>query len=553
MSGEPCEEIEMRNRRSEQIDGDDAIAVTVKREWICGGFGEERHLNGGGGVVSVNREWRLVASAVTGRTQRGDARAAVPVLASRVACANGPRLDCGMELDLFATPEPKRDEPRVYSVTEITRAVRTVIEESVGTVWVEGEVSNYRRQASGHQYFTLKDATSQLACVLFARGGAWRKDTPLADGMQVQVRGALTVYEARGQYQMNVQLVQAAGAGLLQAKFEALKRKLNAEGLFDADGKLALPEFPRSVGIVTSPTGAALRDMLNILSRRAPWLRVIVSPVRVQGDGAAAEVAAAIGELNRFPEFGLPPVDLIVVARGGGSVEDLWAFNEEIVARAIAASELPVVSAIGHEIDFTIADFVADLRAPTPSAAAELIAPDGAELLERLATLELRMKRSLLVEIERGHARLNVLTSGALFREPRNRLDATAQQLDTLAEVFQRQMLDRIGDANRRVTEVFSALRHHRPDQMLALLRHGFAVSRDRLIERAAQRVMQHRQRLDQTATLLRVLAPESALKRGFTMTTRADGTVVSSAIAVQSGAKLLTKFRDGTVRSTAE
>ena len=460
----------------------------------------------------------------------------------------------GGELDLFGTPEPSpRDEPHVFSVTEITRTVRAVLEQSVGTVWVEGEVSNYRRQASGHQYFTLKDATCQLACVLFVRAGSFKRSVPLADGMQVQVRGALTVYEARGQYQLNVQLVQAAGAGLLQAKFEALKRKLDAEGLFDADRKRALPAFPRSVGIVTSPTGAALRDMINVLSRRAPWLRVVVSPVRVQGEGAAAEVAAAIWELNRFEELGLPPVDLIVVARGGGSVEDLWAFNEETVARAIAASDLPVVSAIGHEIDFTIADFVADLRAPTPSAAAELIAPDGAELLQRLGTLEDRMKRSLLVEIGRGRARLDVLTSGALFREPRNRLDAAAQRLDAAVELLQRQMAERLAEAKRRVENGFAALRQHRPDRSLALLRHGFEVSRDRLIERASQRVAQQRQRLDQTATLLRVLAPESVLKRGFTMTALADGSVISSATVATPGAKLVTRFRDGTVRSTVD
>ena len=458
-----------------------------------------------------------------------------------------------MELDLFPTPEPKRDEPRVFSVTEITRAVRAVLEENVGTVWVEGEVSNFRRQASGHQYFTLKDATSQLACVLFARGGARLKDTPLADGMQVQVRGAVTVYEARGQYQMNVQLVQAAGAGLLQAKFEALKRRLDAEGLFDPARKRMLPRFPARVGIVTSPTGAALRDMLNILARRAPWLRVIVSPVRVQGDGAAAEVAEAIWELNRFAELGLPPVDLIVVARGGGSAEDLWAFNEESVARAIAASELPVVSAIGHEIDFTIADFVADLRAPTPSAAAELIAPDASELLQRLAWLESQLRRSLATEIERGRARLDVLTSGALFREPRNRLDAAAQRLDGAVELFQRRTSERFTDLHRRLADVFAALREHRPDRSLALLRQGFEASRLRLTERAAQRVEHVRQRLDRAATLLRVLAPESTLQRGFTMTTRADGTVVSSAKIATPGTKLVTRFRDGTVHSTVD
>ena len=196
------------------------------------------------------------------------------------------------------------------------------------SVWVEGEVSNFRRQASGHQYFTLKDATSQLACVLFARGGSWRKPgVALADGMQVQVRGAMTVYEARGQYQLNVQMVQAAGAGLLQAKFEALKRKLEAEGLFAPERKRALPVFPATVALVTSPTGAALRDMLNILTRRAPWLRVIVSPVRVQGDGAAEEMVAALGELNAWATNGLPRADVIVIGRGGGSAEDLWEFN----------------------------------------------------------------------------------------------------------------------------------------------------------------------------------------------------------------------------------
>ncbi len=457
------------------------------------------------------------------------------------------------ELDLFGSPEPKHEEPRVFSVSEITRTVRAAIEESVGTVWVEGEVSNFRRQASGHQYFTLKDATSQLACVLFARGGSLRKSMALADGMQVQVRGALTVYEARGQYQMNVQIVQAAGAGLLQAKFEALKRKLDAEGLFDADRKRELPAFPRAVGIVTSPTGAALRDMVNVLARRAPWLRIVVSPVRVQGDGAGAEVAAAIRELNRFSEIGLPPVDLIVVARGGGSVEDLWAFNEEIVARAIAESELPVVSAIGHEIDFTIADFVADLRAPTPSAAAELIAPDNIDLLLRLASMEVTLKRSLLVEIGRGRANLRVLTSGALYREPRNRLDAAAQKLDVTSDTLRRGLGDRLAEIRRRFAEVFAALRQHRPDQLLALLRHSFEVSRSRFTERAAHRCTQHRQRLDQAAALLRALAPDSALQRGFTMTTRADGTVVASAKSVQPGAKLVTRFRDGAVQSTVD
>src|SRR5205085_11786968 len=230
--------------------------------------------------------------------------------------------------------------------------------------------SNYKQHASGHQYFTLKDQRAQISCVI------WR-DTmaplrkPLADGAQVQVYGTVTVFEARGQYQLNVQILQPRGAGLLQAKFEALKRKLEAEGLFAPERKRPLPKFPQRIGIVTSPTGAAVRDMLNVLQRRAPGLQILINPVRVQGTGAAQEIAVAIGELAR-PNESWPALDLIVVARGGGSMEDLWEFNEEIVARAIFDAAIPVVSAIGHEIDFTIADFVADLPPSTPSAAAEL-------------------------------------------------------------------------------------------------------------------------------------------------------------------------------------
>ena len=458
-----------------------------------------------------------------------------------------------MELDLFDTPPPKPDEPRVFTVTEITRAVRATLEENVGVVWVEGEVSNYRRQSSGHQYFTLKDAGGQLACVLFARAGAWRKEVPLSDGMQVLVRGAMTVYEARGQYQLNVQLVQAGGAGLLYAKFEALKRKLEAEGLFDSGRKRPLPRFPSTVAIVTSPTGAALRDMLNVLARRAPCLRVIVYPVRVQGEGAAQEIAAAIEKLNRFDSHGLPVVDVVVVARGGGSVEDLWAFNEEVVARAIAGSALPVVSAVGHEIDFTIADFVADLRAPTPSAAAEMIILDCAELRQHLEHLGSHLRRLFAAEIGRGRSRLDLLKSGALFREPRTRLDEAAQQTDAASEALRRIAAERLRETRRCVADRLATLRQHRPDQMLALLRQHFATLRRQVFERASRTATQCRQRFDAAVTLLRVLAPESILERGFTMTMRPDGTVISSAATVNKGDALVTRFRDGTVQSTVE
>src|SRR5437773_3055407 len=274
--------------------------------------------------------------------------------------------------------------PTVFTVGELTRQLRGILETKFGSVWVQGEVSNYKLHPSGHQYFTLKDARAQIACVIFRNTMAPLRQ-PLVDGTQVQVYGNVSVFEARGQYQLSVQILQPRGLGLLQAKFEALKRKLEAEGFFAPERKRPLPKFPKRVGIVTSPSGAAVRDMLNVLRRRAPWLQILINPVRVQGIGAAAEIAVAIRELAT-PNENFAPVDLIVIARGGGSIEDLWEFNEEIVARTIASVTVPIVTAIGHEIDFTIADFVADLRAPTPSAAAQLIVPDMIDLRRHIDT-----------------------------------------------------------------------------------------------------------------------------------------------------------------------
>src|SRR6266850_2291028 len=263
---------------------------------------------------------------------------------------------------------------KVFTVAELTRQIRGTLETKFGAVWVQGEISNYRPQPSGHRYFTLKDQRAAISCVIF-RNTLPPSAPPITDGAQVQIYGNVTVFEARGQYQLNVQM--------LQAKFEALKRKLEADGLFDPARKRALPKFPKRIGIVTSPSGAAIRDILNVLSRRAPWLSILISPVRVQGSGAAQEIAVAIRELAK-PNENFAPLDLIVVTRGGGSIEDLWEFNEEIVARTIFHSAVPIVSAVGHEIDFTICDFVADLRAPTPSAAAEILAADRTEIVSRL-------------------------------------------------------------------------------------------------------------------------------------------------------------------------
>src|SRR5437588_9906859 len=333
---------------------------------------------------------------------------------------------------------------KVFTVGELTRQIRGALETKFGAVWVQGEVSNYKLHPSGHQYFTLKDARAQLACVIF-RNTLPPFRQPLVDGTQVQVYGQLSVFEARGQYQLSVQILQPRGMGVLQAKFEALKRKLEAEGLFDPARKRVLPKFPRRIGIVTSPRGAAIRDLLNVLRRRAPWLQILINPVRVQGIGAAAEIAVAIRELAT-PNENFAPVDLIVIARGGGSIEDLWEFNEEIVARTIASVTVPIITAIGHEIDFTIADFVADLRAPTPSAAAELIVPDIIDL--------------------RRH--IDACTRG-LGRELINRMRDAQQRLDHARETLGRCLAHRIENYRRGLTHALASLQARSPLRELML------------------------------------------------------------------------------------
>src|SRR6267378_7281421 len=342
---------------------------------------------------------------------------------------------------------------KVFTVSELTRSIRGTLETKFAAVWVQGEMSNYKLHPSGHQYFTLKDQRAQISCVIWrdTMQPPPRKHSGLADGAQVQVFGTVTVFEARGQYQLNVQIIQLRGIGILQAKFEALKRKLEAEGLFAPERKRQLPKFPRRIGIVTSPSGAAVRDILNVLRRRAPWLQILINPVRVQGTGAAQEIAVAIRELAA-PNENWAMVDLIVVARGGGSIEDLWEFNEEIVARTIADVSVPIVSAIGHEIDFTIADFVADFRAPTPSAAAELIVPDINDLQRRIDGCTRSLARQLL-----------------------NRVRDAQQRLDHGRETLQRCLAHNIDAMKRAIVHALRVLQARSPVHELMMRRNRFA------------------------------------------------------------------------------
>lgn len=320
------------------------------------------------------------------------------------------------------------EQIKIYSVSEITREVKALLELNLPTLWIEGEISNFLHHSSGHRYFTLKDENAQIKCVLWRDIGDFVQ-FEIEDGMKVVTYGNISVYEKQGQYQLYVEDIVPAGLGKLELAFRQLKEKLFKEGLFEEEHKKPLPEFPQTVGIVTSPTGAAIQDMVRILHRRMPSIEIILNPVKVQGEGAAREIAQAITDFNQFQN-----VDVIIVGRGGGSLEDLWAFNEEIVARAIHASEIPVISAVGHEIDFTIADLVADLRAPTPSAAAEVVVKDREDVLSQIKNL---MKSSIeyqLSQIEGAKIRVKTAVESYGMKKPWDILAQKAQRIDELTK-----------------------------------------------------------------------------------------------------------------------
>jgi exodeoxyribonuclease VII large subunit len=455
---------------------------------------------------------------------------------------------CGV--DLFSQPKPAGSQ--ALSVTQLLRRMKNLLEVQIGEVWVEGEVSNLRKQGSGHWYFSLKDDGAQISCAMFSarrREGA----EALMDGAKVRVFAEASVYEARGQLQIIAQKVERAGAGDLQARFEALKRKLQAEGLFDADRKKPVPKFPKTIGLITSGSGAALQDMLNVLTRRAPWVQPVLFPVRVQGRGAEVEIARAIEKMGQPERFGYPRCDVLIIGRGGGSIEDLWNFNEEIVARAIAACPIPIISAVGHEIDFTIADFVADLRAPTPSAAAELAVADGEELLTRLAQWRRRLDRVTRERLLRARMAVDALKRGALQRDGERFLREPMMRVDTARGRLMNVLRVRLDAAARRVDEARARHRAHQPARVLERRMEHLEVLRLRL-ERAGREMIERRQEgLVRLRGLLRALGPESAFQRGFSITLGPDGRAVKSAASLKPGDLLRTKFADGEATSRVE
>jgi exodeoxyribonuclease VII large subunit len=454
---------------------------------------------------------------------------------------------------------PPEQLRKVLSVTELTWQIKRLLEKQVGEIWVTGEVTNLRSQSFGHIYFTLKDAGSQLTCVLF-RGEAQVDRSLLQDGRKVTLQGDVTVYEPRGQYQLRVTKVELQGIGALQAAFEKLKQKLKAEGLFAPERKRPLPRYPQRLGLVTSPTGAAIRDVLHVVERRSPALEIILVPCRVQGAGAAEEIAAAIGLLNEFNAAQLvigdrqSAMDLILITRGGGSLEDLWAFNEEVVARAIFESALPVVSAVGHEIDFTISDFIADMRAATPSAAAEIITEgvfstcqflaEAAQRIGQLARQQIEDKRYGLAQTAQRLARVH----------PQRRLNDWLQRLDDaqaslLRCVRQGARREQLGWQN--LSERLARLR---PALVVKQRREAFAQITRRFRDQVVQQVETRRAELSALEARLRLLGPEQVLARGYSITTDAQtGKVLREAKEVKAGQRLKTRLKAGEVFSAVE
>lgn len=426
--------------------------------------------------------------------------------------------------------------PRVLSVTELNRSVRLLLEQTLPLAWVAGEISNLTVAASGHWYFALKDKQAQVRCVMF-RSRAMALDFRPQEGMQVELRATPALYEARGEFQLNVDFMRRAGLGALFEQFERLKARLAAEGLFASERKRALPAFPRRIGIVTSPAAAALRDVLTTLRRRMPGIEVVLYPTPVQGEGAALQIAQALRKAGERAE-----VELLIVCRGGGSIEDLWAFNEEVVARAIAASPLPVISGVGHETDVTIADFVADRRAPTPTAAAELASPNRVELSARLQQLLRRLTRDVERTLQSGGQRLDYAARRLVH--PGQRLEKQRLLLRQLQGRLRQAWQRRSEQAEWRVAAAAQRLPQLRPDVATLQLRRRQLQQR---MQTALQRRLELAQlQLQHLALRLQQLSPDAVLQRGYSIVETADGSVISDATQLQPEQTLRLRLAKG-------
>lgn len=418
-------------------------------------------------------------------------------------------------------PAAAADNRKIFQVSELARLIKAALENEFGNVWVEGELSNVLYHGSGHIYFTVKDADAQIQGAMF-RGSQRNLRFRLRDGLKVKIFGEITSYAPRSQYQIIARQIEEAGKGNLQEQFEILKKKLAAEGLFAEERKKKLPLLPQHVGIVTSPSGAAIRDILNILGRRFPNLHILIAPVRVQGDGAAQEIAAAIDLLNARGG-----VDVLIVGRGGGSLEDLWCFNEEIVARAIVRSRIPVISAVGHEIDFTISDFVADLRAPTPSAAAELLVGSKEVFEQQVRQGGVRLARALKTQTLVLRNRLTAAAGSYVFREPQNLIRRSRDRLDALRAAMAGELRSAAQQRSQQVDELGLRLTHRLE------------------LWRAARQ-----QDVRRFESHLKALSPLAVLERGFSLTRTANGKIIRTAAEAPAGTTIQTRLAQGSLES---
>ncbi|HET7872794.1 MAG TPA: exodeoxyribonuclease VII large subunit [Terriglobales bacterium] len=429
---------------------------------------------------------------------------------------------------------------RIWRVADLVSAVRTTVERGYTDVWVEGEISNFRPAESGHLYFTLKDGDAQLRIVMFRSQARLLRFKP-DNGMQVIARGRVTIYDIRGELQLSAEFLEPVGAGALQLAFEQLKNKLAAEGLFEASRKRAIPQLPRRIGIVTSPRGAALQDMLNILARRHENIGILIYPAQVQGEGASSELAAGVRYFNRSKS-----VDVIVLARGGGSLEDLAAFNDEGLARVISASNLPVISAVGHETDFTICDFVADLRAPTPSAAAELVVESKHQLAEHLAHLRQRLARATRYRLLMARNELTELAQHGAFARIQDLLGRRAQRLDELIYRLAGSFRESFRSYSRRLEVASARVRHFDLRRSLAVTRGQLDSGTEALARAMRLHLREDYARLNQLAGKLEALSPMKILDRGYALVFDTQGNLVKDASRLSTGEQVTGRVAKG-------
>ncbi|CDZ93554.1 exodeoxyribonuclease VII large subunit [Pseudomonas saudiphocaensis] len=432
----------------------------------------------------------------------------------------------------------------VLSVSQLNSRARLLLEDVFAQVWVEGEISNLARPASGHVYFTLKDKNAQVRCALF-RQNALRVRQALRDGLAVKVRGKVSLFEGRGDYQLILDSLEPAGDGALRLAFEALKEKLSAEGLFAADNKRALPAHPQRIGIVSSPTGAVIRDIISVFARRAPHVELTLVPTAVQGREATAQIVRALQLADRGS------FDALILARGGGSLEDLWCFNEEAVARAVAACQTPIISAVGHETDVSIADFVADVRAPTPSAAAELLAPSSADIRQRLEGLRQRLLLRMRERLQRERANLDGLTRR--LRHPGERLQQQAQRVDDLEQRLLRAIDRRLCAGQERLARLDTRLGAQHPGRALAMLRQRLEHLSARMPRAMQERLTSRRQQLQGLAQTLNAISPLATLSRGYSILIDEHGQAIRAASQTQPGQRLKARLGEGELQVRVE